>query len=59
MSAESRPLDPDGGGPGHSTGRVEARARPVRRGYQLPIVEELPRRWDPLTDGEIVVRGSD
>jgi hypothetical protein len=37
------------------TGSLEAR-RPVRRGYQLPTVTELPRRWDPLREAEVVVR---
>ena len=32
--------------------------RPVRRGYELPTVTELPRRWDPLREAEVVVRNA-
>jgi hypothetical protein len=62
VSAESGLGDRDGARPGqagHSTGSVEAAGGPARRWYQVPVVKELPRRWDPLIEGEIVVRGTD
>jgi hypothetical protein len=55
MSAESRPVDPSTGTPGepgHSS-------RSARRGDQLPVVTELPRRWDPSSESMIVVRETD
>jgi hypothetical protein len=30
--------------------------RPPRSGYSVPVVRELPRRWDPLADTEVVIR---
>jgi hypothetical protein len=29
---------------------------PSRAGYSVPVVRELPRRWDPLVDAEITLR---
>jgi hypothetical protein len=37
------------------TQAAAGRAGAPRRGYQMPTVRELPRRWDPLADHEIVV----
>ena len=37
----------------------EAAARPPRRGHRVPTVRELPRRWDPRTDAEVVVYETD
>ena len=62
MSGRSRSLDPDGGRSSHMahpTGAAGARARPRRPGYQVPIVKELPRRWDPHKEGMVRVRGTD
>jgi hypothetical protein len=39
----------------HLTAVPEDAARPPRRGHRVPQVRELPRRWDPRTDAEIVV----
>jgi hypothetical protein len=37
-----------------AVGRAEA----PRRAYRVPTVRELPRRWDPLADCEIVVHSA-
>jgi hypothetical protein len=43
----------------HSTAAPEAAAPPPRRGHRVPTVRELPRRWDPRTDAEVVVYETD
>jgi hypothetical protein len=49
------PLDPTAAhrGPYRAPTRSPQAPRP---GYSVPIVRELPRRWDPLADAEVVVR---
>jgi hypothetical protein len=62
MSTESDPVGHDGGTPSrgcHRSGAAECAAHPARHGFQVPVVKELPRRWDPLTEGEVVSRGTD
>jgi hypothetical protein len=62
MSSESQPAGHGGGRPcqaRHASGDAECVAPPARHGFQVPIVKEMPRRWDPLTEGEVVSRGTD
>ncbi len=44
--------------PSHATPAALDRPGALRRAYQLPTVRELPRRWDPLADREIVVHAA-
>jgi hypothetical protein len=44
--------------PSHRTQAALDRPGAPRRAYQLPTVRELPRRWDPLADREIVVHSA-
>ncbi|MEA2280381.1 MAG: hypothetical protein QOK21_988 [Solirubrobacteraceae bacterium] len=62
MSSEPQPLGRNGGRPcqaRHASGDAECVAGPGRHGFQVPIVKELPRRWDPLIEGEVVSEGTD
>jgi hypothetical protein len=60
MTPEADPID---GHRGRSAGE-QARTRmggnrSPRREHRVPLVKELPRRWDPLTEAEVTMREID
>jgi hypothetical protein len=64
MSPASRSVGPCGGRRAlepilvpHTADAARTRsAATARHAYQLPLVRELPRRWDALVEAEVVLR---